>query len=344
MNPIKIEKGAVEAIKRVIRLHEMMDESLSETDKNPSWDGNIFLYENKDLKVEHMLCKIPAQVKGKNDESLFSKEGITYPVKYKYLRTYSADGGVIYFVVILSDDGEKDIIFYNDLTPNKLQELLKGTKDKEPNQTKNIFLNRLKKNNRNELYDILIQFAYESGRIEEKKYNALYKMPEEYIWYVVVMMRRVIEVCSDYSLGEIINEDIFLQINREIKDIPSPFEIAEFFGIRITFVEMIGVSFFNRSNTTIYISNKYIHNQYCANILAAHELGHFFLDDSSTKPMDNEIKSHDFLIKYKNEYAANIFTVLLMPQLIEGLSLNKLSPFDLDIVIGLAIEHSMDKK
>ena len=44
MNTIKIEKGAIEALKHTIRLHKKMDEYLKEDDKGPSWDGDIILY------------------------------------------------------------------------------------------------------------------------------------------------------------------------------------------------------------------------------------------------------------------------------------------------------------
>ena len=54
VNSIKIEKGAVEAIKKTIRLHDKMDELLQENDKGPSWDGDIYLYNNIDLKAEHI--------------------------------------------------------------------------------------------------------------------------------------------------------------------------------------------------------------------------------------------------------------------------------------------------
>lgn len=138
MNSIKIEKRALQAVKRVISLHEKMNEFLHENDKVPFWDGDIYLYNNKDLKKEHFLCKIPTQVKGKNDESLLYKERITYPIEYRDLGAYYGDGGVVYFVVILSDDGEKDIIFYNDLTPKKLCELIKETKDKLPNRKRQV--------------------------------------------------------------------------------------------------------------------------------------------------------------------------------------------------------------
>lgn len=162
MNSIKIEKGAILVMKKVILSHDKMNEFFKECDKEPSWDGDICLYTNCDLKSEHIQHRIPTQVKGKNDEKLLKRNGITYPVEYKNLRNYFNDGGVCYFVIAVSDNGEKTAIFYNALTPIKLQSLLKGTENKKPEQTKNISLNRLKRNDKDELYKILLQFGHDS--------------------------------------------------------------------------------------------------------------------------------------------------------------------------------------
>lgn len=163
MNSIKIEKGAILALKRIIYLHEKMNELLNENDKEPSWDGDIIIYSDEDLKVENIIYKIPTQVKGKNDESLLNRNRITYPVKYKHLRNYFNNGGVCYFVIVISDDGEKTTIFYNTLTPIKLQSLLKGTERKRADQEKSVPLNRLNNNDKNELCRVLMQFGHDSG-------------------------------------------------------------------------------------------------------------------------------------------------------------------------------------
>lgn len=163
MNSIKIEKSAILALKRIICLHGKMNELLNENDKEPSWDGDIFVYSNEDLKVENIIYKIPTQVKGKNDESLLNRTRITYPVKYKHLRNYFNNGGVCYFVIVISDDGERTTIFYNALTPIKLQSLLKGTEKKGSDQTKSVPLNRLNNNDKNELCRVLMQFGHDSG-------------------------------------------------------------------------------------------------------------------------------------------------------------------------------------
>lgn len=175
MNSIKIEKGAVEAIKKTIRLHDKMDELLQENDKGPSWDGDIYLYNNIDLKAEHIQYRIPTQIKGKNNNQLLHRKSITYPVEYKNLRNYFNDGGVCYFVIVVSDDGEKASIFYNALTPIKLQAILKGNEQKQPDQTKNIALSKLKNNDKNILYEprwsgkLSIEYRKKFGYVPDKK-------------------------------------------------------------------------------------------------------------------------------------------------------------------------------
>lgn len=165
MNSIKIEKGAIDTLRRIIRLHDKMDEFLNSNDKEPSWDGNIVIYKNSELKAEDVEYTIPTQVKGKNDERLLKRNRITYPVEYKHLRNYFNNNGIFYFVIAISDDGEKTTIFYNALTTIKLQSILKGTENKNPDQTKNIPLVRLRNNDKNELYKILMQFGHDSREV-----------------------------------------------------------------------------------------------------------------------------------------------------------------------------------
>lgn len=166
MNSIKIEKGAILALKDMIFLHNNMDDFINNNDKEPSWDGSIYLYTNEDLKVENIKYRIPVQVKGKNNEELLEK-GLTkgeiyYPVEYKNLKKYFEDGGIIYFVIVISDDGVKKAIFYNALTTIKLKRILKELVNKrkvlKEDSTKNITLQLIK--DKNELFQVLDRFGY----------------------------------------------------------------------------------------------------------------------------------------------------------------------------------------
>ncbi|MFQ7258268.1 hypothetical protein [Intestinibacter bartlettii] len=166
MNSLKIEKGAILALKDMIYLHNNMDDLINNNDKEPSWDGFIYLYTNEDLKVENIKYRIPVQVKGKNNEELLEK-GLTkgkvyYPVEYKHLKKYFEDGGIVYFVIVISDDGEKKAIFYNALTTIKLKRILKELVNKrkvlKEDSTKNITLQLIK--DKNELFQVLDRFGY----------------------------------------------------------------------------------------------------------------------------------------------------------------------------------------
>lgn len=164
MDSIKIEMGAVLALKNVIQLNDYMKEYINDNDKEPSWDGHIYLYNSENMKAENIEYKIPVQIKGKNDENLLDRQRISFPVEYKHLRNYFKDGGVFYIVVVISNDRRKTTIFYNALTSIKLGTLLKGSEGKQPDQTKSVVLEKLKNKDDTLLLKILMQFGFDRSR------------------------------------------------------------------------------------------------------------------------------------------------------------------------------------
>ena len=130
MNSVKIEKRSISELKSWIAEHDLLDEYINDNDKEPSWDGYIMVYTDEDLKAEHIKYKIPVQVKGKCKNELINRKMITYPVEYRHLQNYYFDGGVVYFVIAISEDAKRKTIFANALTPVKLKELLKSAEKK----------------------------------------------------------------------------------------------------------------------------------------------------------------------------------------------------------------------
>ncbi len=96
--------------------------------------------------------------------------------------------------------------------------------------------------------------------------------------------------------------------------IPTPFNIAELYGIRYEFRELDEdvPSCLLKKEMLICISNKYYNNKLAIRNLLAHELGHFFLHD---RPL-TEI--NEFPSKTEEEYEANIFSIFLLPQIVGG--------------------------
>ena len=115
-----------------------------------------------------------------------------------------------------------------------------------------------------------------------------------------------------------------------VKYLPTPFEIADFYGIKYKFIEMDGDIPAYISETTesgiIYISNKYSKESIEARFLCAHELGHYFLHDHTSYAMNNDILNEYLPEETMKEYEANVFSLLLMPQFMGGCEWEKHSP------------------
>ena len=113
---------ATSYLKEVIATTDLLSPFINEEDKEPSWDGNIYLYSNSSKKKVG-IKKIPVQVKGTVKES--HPERITYRMDIDDIDNYLRDGGIILFVVYISKDGKRKTIYYESLLPMKIR-VLKG--------------------------------------------------------------------------------------------------------------------------------------------------------------------------------------------------------------------------
>lgn len=123
-----IEEFATMAVKRSILLTGLLDQHIAENDKEPFWDGNIYIYNSARKTKADFVGRVPVQVKGKCSKD-FTADSINLPVKITDLRGYIKDQGIIYFVVLISDDGSQSKIYYNSLAPVKIKHLLSSTKN-----------------------------------------------------------------------------------------------------------------------------------------------------------------------------------------------------------------------
>lgn len=96
---------------------------IATNDKEPCWDGNLYLYTNPDKTNASLYGRIPVQVKGKTFKSEKIKDEIKYTVSYVNLNNYKRDGGILYFVVGIWNNCER--IYYAELTPLRLNHYIK---------------------------------------------------------------------------------------------------------------------------------------------------------------------------------------------------------------------------
>lgn len=149
MNSNSIEKRAVNAVEDYFAKIERIDSTIPIGDKDPSWDGFLYLYSDDSMKKNSLIGRIPIQVKGKQGEFV---ESLSYPIKTSDLRNYMREGGCIYFVVLINDRQERKI-FYRMLIPVELQNILKG---KEQQKSINVKMKPLEDSD--DVYHSLVDF------------------------------------------------------------------------------------------------------------------------------------------------------------------------------------------
>ncbi|MBR6523547.1 MAG: hypothetical protein IKT39_02935 [Clostridia bacterium] len=118
-----IETLSISAVKNSIVMCEYLSQFIAENDKEPSWDGAVYVYGNKNKTKENLKGRMPVQVKGTACDD-FSKDDVSYSMSTVDLRNYLYDGGCILFVVYVGNMGLTNKIYYAELTPIKLRQLL----------------------------------------------------------------------------------------------------------------------------------------------------------------------------------------------------------------------------
>ena len=125
-----IEKIATAAVSASISATDYLSSFINEGDKEPSWDGTVYLFNDKSKKKASIKGRISVQVKGHATNDL-SKSEISFQVERADLENYLNDGGVVFFVVYIPSNGQLPKIYYSSLLPIKLRMLLaqcKGSK------------------------------------------------------------------------------------------------------------------------------------------------------------------------------------------------------------------------
>ncbi|WP_250277279.1 hypothetical protein [[Clostridium] colinum] len=125
-----IETLAVNAVKNSIVTSELLDQFINDNDKEPSWDGFIYIYGDKSKQKSTLKGRMPVQVKGKEYNNHF-KEIISFSMSTVDLKNYLNDGGCILFVVYIGNNGLTNKIYYEELTPIKLRLLLDEAKEQD---------------------------------------------------------------------------------------------------------------------------------------------------------------------------------------------------------------------
>jgi len=128
MTSKEIEEGAILAVKNFIQGSEIISQHISENDKEPFWDGALYLYAKPNKAKDSFMGRAPVQLKGQEVDK-FKKKKYKYNISVKDLKAYLNDP-TIYIVCQEKNKGRDSLLFYRNLLPETIKNILKG-KDKQ---------------------------------------------------------------------------------------------------------------------------------------------------------------------------------------------------------------------
>ena len=113
------EQLATSTIENFLARTETLVAHINKNDKLPIWDGEVFVYKNKEHTNKNLIGRVPVQVKGVTDKRKISNTMyFQYDISIEDAEAYYNDGGVIYFVVKVTATG--GVPFYRSLLPADL--------------------------------------------------------------------------------------------------------------------------------------------------------------------------------------------------------------------------------
>lgn len=128
MTSKEIEEGAILAVKNFIQGSEIISQHISENDKEPFWDGALYLYAKPNKAKDSFMGRAPVQLEGQEVDK-FKKKKYKYNISVKDLKAYLNDP-TIYIVCQEKNKGRDSLLFYRNLLPETIKNILKG-KDKQ---------------------------------------------------------------------------------------------------------------------------------------------------------------------------------------------------------------------
>lgn len=129
----EIEDKALNYLKSFIEDSTRISQYLDDNDKEPSWDGHLYLYSGEGKCKKHFLGRVPVQVKGTEVERFQIKKW-KFRLEKADLKAYLNEP--TFFIVCQIKKGSKERkLFYRELLPDTVKTLLKDMGKKESRMT-----------------------------------------------------------------------------------------------------------------------------------------------------------------------------------------------------------------
>ena len=128
-----IEEKALNYLKYFIEDSERISQYLADNDKEPCWDGHLYLYDGEGKSKKNLLGRVPIQVKGTEVERFKTKKW-KFKLEKSDLQAYLHEP-TFFIVCQIKKNSKERKLFYRELLPCSVQTLLKDMGKKESRQT-----------------------------------------------------------------------------------------------------------------------------------------------------------------------------------------------------------------
>ena len=119
----EIESKALNCFRGFIEDSKVISQFLKEGDKEPCWDGHLYLYADGGRNKDHLLGRVPVQIKGTEVEK-FTTNKWKFRLEKTDLKAYLHEP-TFFIVCQIKKDSKERKLFYRELLPDIVKTLLK---------------------------------------------------------------------------------------------------------------------------------------------------------------------------------------------------------------------------
>lgn len=128
-----IEEKALNYLKFFIEDSKVISQLLSDNDKEPCWDGHLYLYPDGKRDKEHLRGRVPVQVKG-TEVNRFQTKKWKFKLEKDDLKAYLHEP-TFFIVCQVKKDSRERKLFYRELLPDTVNRLLRDMGKNESRKT-----------------------------------------------------------------------------------------------------------------------------------------------------------------------------------------------------------------
>lgn len=167
-----IEEKALNHFKSFIEDSKVISQFIADNDKEPCWDGHLYLYADGIRDKEHLQGRVPIQIKG-TEVGRFVTKKWKFKLEKADLKAYLEEP-TFFIVCQVKKDSKERMLFFRELLPDLVNKLLR---DMEKNATRMTLFHPLTEDLK-EFEDQLMVFLSNSKKMISFAHSKLLSMEE----------------------------------------------------------------------------------------------------------------------------------------------------------------------